>query len=427
MVIKAALCSGALGSHTLLARASGTGVSTTCDSIGSADLAGTLPARAPGELDVHHIDTGRGNCTLVVAPDGTTLMIDAGAALGSLETTGSARPDATRRPGEWIARYAARHAQTEHLDSLLVTHLHPDHVGDVNATLPRSERGDYQPTGVSEVDRLLPITTVLDRGFPDYRGAPPAPNAAAKNYVAYLKQRVARGRAVRSVTAGAQLSLSKDPHAMQAPRVRILSANAEVWGGAGVGSPNVAHLPPGGLLPSGEPPNENILSVALRLTHGRFSYYTGGDLVCDTRDGALPWMDIETPVARVAGLTEVATANHHGYFDACGPEFVRALSPQAFILQAWDVGHPGPAQLQRMLGDWSPGSAIRDVFATDMLPVAQLVDRRFTPRMKSRRGHVVVRVAQDTATYRIFVLDSTDEQDRFTASFGPYVCRNACA
>ncbi len=33
-----------------------------------------------GFMDIHHINTGRGNSTFFVLPDGTTMLVDAGAA-----------------------------------------------------------------------------------------------------------------------------------------------------------------------------------------------------------------------------------------------------------------------------------------------------------------------------------------------------------
>ncbi len=131
-------------------------------------------------MDIHHIDTGRGNCTLIVAPDGTTVMIDAGASNSSEETSSKARPDASRRPGEWIARYALRHAATDRLDYLIVTHLHPDHMGDINDATPLSGVGPFRLTGVSDVDRLMPITTLIDRAYPDYQRTPHHPRPSPK-------------------------------------------------------------------------------------------------------------------------------------------------------------------------------------------------------------------------------------------------------
>ncbi|HEY9127409.1 MAG TPA: hypothetical protein VIM62_09805, partial [Acidobacteriaceae bacterium] len=56
-----------------------------------------------GMLDLHHINTGRGNSTLAVLPDGTSLLIDAGAAGSAEPAMCEAKPDGSRRPGEWIA------------------------------------------------------------------------------------------------------------------------------------------------------------------------------------------------------------------------------------------------------------------------------------------------------------------------------------
>ena len=79
-------------------------------------------------------------------------------------------------------------------------------------------------------------------------------------------------------------------------------------------------------------PSENMCCVSLRIQYGAFRYYSGGDLTCDTEYGRLPWRDIETPVANSAGPVSVAVANHHGYFDACGPAMVRALRPRVWVL-----------------------------------------------------------------------------------------------
>src|SRR5207344_1055268 len=58
-----------------------------------------------GALDIHHINTGRGNATLFVLPDGTTLLVDAGDGGNPPPRGTPPRPDASRPPAEWIARY----------------------------------------------------------------------------------------------------------------------------------------------------------------------------------------------------------------------------------------------------------------------------------------------------------------------------------
>ena len=95
-------------------------------------VGGPLPPWTPGMLDIHQISTGRGNSALFILPDGTTLLVDAGAAGDGLPET-DPHPNATRTPGAWIVRYLKRHlpAGASSLDYALITHFHPDHMGQV--------------------------------------------------------------------------------------------------------------------------------------------------------------------------------------------------------------------------------------------------------------------------------------------------------
>ena len=59
-----------------------------------------LSAWTPGTLDFHQISTGRGNAAVVVFPDGTTMLVDAGAAGdGQAIADTDPRPNATRTAG----------------------------------------------------------------------------------------------------------------------------------------------------------------------------------------------------------------------------------------------------------------------------------------------------------------------------------------
>ena len=107
-----------------------------------------------GELDIHHISTGRGDATLFVLPDGTSLLVDAGPSPASRARPASperpqapSRPSNARRPGEWIARYIARTHPEPKLDYVLITHFHADHMG-----------------GLADAASALEIGKVLDRG-----------------------------------------------------------------------------------------------------------------------------------------------------------------------------------------------------------------------------------------------------------------------
>lgn len=387
-------------------------------------LGAPLPPWSPGELDIHHIDTGRGNATFILAPDGTTLLIDCGASNDGSADSAPCRPDESRRPGEWVARYAlrcARSAQRNTLDYLIATHIHPDHVGDVPPGAAASKATNFVPTGVSEVDQWMPAMVVIDRSYPDYGILRPLKARFANNYLAWLDSRTKSGKRVERLVVGSDQQIrlrSATPYPNFA--IRGIAANGLVWTGHGTEARSV--FPDLAKIPSNDLPSENACSIALRLSYGRFSYFTGGDLAADTRDGRLPWMDVETPTVEAAGRVEVAVADHHAYFDACGPEFPRALNAQAYVIFAWHITHPGSAQIERLLGAW-PGEKRHDVFSTEMLPANQLFNSRWVGQMRSKQGHVVVRVAPDGASYRIFVVDSSQEDGAVKLVCGPYTCR----
>lgn len=118
----------------------------------------------------------------------------------------------------------------------------------------------------------------------------------------------------------------------------------------------------------------------------------------------------------------MAVADHHAYFDSCSPRFVRNLDAQAYVIPSWHLTHPGQAQLERLVGAW-PRAKHHDVFATEMLPANQLLNSRWVKDMRSPQGHIVVRVASDSLSYTIFVLESADETGAVKSVVGPYHCR----
>lgn len=119
---------------------------------------------------------------------------------------------------------------------------------------------------------------------------------------------------------------------------------------------------------------------------------------------------------------EVAVADHHAYLDAVGPNFVRELRPQAFIIPAWYVDHPATWLLRRMFSrELYPGD--RDVFTTCTMQENRVYNNQFNAKMKSFDGHVIVRVAPGGETFRIVVTDNSDNSDRIKLVAGPYHCQ----
>jgi len=247
-----------------------------------------------------------------------------------------------------------------------------------------------------------------DIAFPDYDPVGVIAAPFAQNHVAWLKARVRSGRRVEQVDVGSASQIR--PRLVGAFSIRMLAGNGRVWTGAADASRSI--FPSRSVWTREAMPSENDMSIAMVLAFGPFRYFTGGDLDADTHDGAVPWLDIETPVVRMAGKVDVAVADHHGYYDADGPEFTRALDADAYVIPAWHATHPAMATVQRMLNAW-PGQVPRDVYVTRLVPESRAVNARFAPLLKSTEGHVVVRI-DARGDYRVFVTDSRDEDDRIT-------------
>jgi beta-lactamase superfamily II metal-dependent hydrolase len=382
-----------------------------------------LPPWQLGMLDIHHISTGRGNCALFILPDGTSAMVDAGELHGEPQFLIDPKPNASRRSGEWMGRYAKRHlgaAGRREIDYFLLTHFHEDHMGWLVPDSPKGPAGAYRLTGVSDVAEIVPIDRFLDRDFPGYSYPAPQTRESALNYIAFINYQRTHGKTVERFKPGSndQIALLRSSEKFDNFRIQNLVANGEVWTGFGTETrkqfPNLATLKPE------DYPSENMCCAALRLSYGKFDYYTGGDLTCADNYGAEPWRDIETPVAQVAGPVEVAVVNHHGYYDADGPGFVRALRPQAFIIEAWDSAHPVVNTLQNMESKLLY-PADRDIYATAMKEDNRIANKDVR-NMKSTNGHVVVRVAPGGGSYEIVVTTNADESDYVVASYGPYKC-----
>lgn len=387
--------------------------------------AGTLPPWTPGTLDIHHISTGQGNAALVVFPDGTTLLIDAGAVPpGNSARHAPPRPNASRAPGEWIARYIRHMLAADpqpRLDYALITHFHKDHMG--YAAARTASNGAYQLSGITEVAAYLPIRKIIDRDWPNYNWPQPLTEDWIVNYRRFLDWQVRHNAlTVERLVPGRnnQIVPTRSPRAWPAFEVRNIAANGEVWTGSG--SETRHYFPPVDSLSAAELPSENSSSIALRISYGKFDYFTAGDMTAFKDEGEPQWHDIERPVAQAAGPVDVCLVNHHGYYDANSFYFVSMMRPRVAIIPVWSVAQPDRRVLRRLLFPIAYPSP-RDVFLTAITAPARAVFADWTPKLKALEGHIVVRVEPGGARYRVYVLDNTNESFDVVKMEGPYQSR----
>ena len=380
----------------------------------------TLSPWIPGTLDIHQISTGRGNSALLLLPDGTSLLVDAGAAGDGAPET-DPHPDASRSPGAWIARYVKRHLPSgaATLDYAIVTHFHGDHMGQVSASLPLSKNG-YALSGITEVDDSVPILTLIDRGWPDYSYPSPLTDRTMSNYRQFLTARTQTGMKVERFQPGSarQIRLVHEPPRFPEFEIRNVIGNGDVW--TGVGDSSRPTFPPLATLAPVDRPNENMCSLGIALRYGRFRYFTGGDLPGTPDPGFPAWHAPENAVAQVVGRVDVHVVNQHGSMGEENEAFLGALRSTVLIVPAWAPSHPAPDVLKRIINSRLPPSK-RYIFVTDLREAARIVIGQRANQLAGPPGHIVVRVDPDGAHYRVFVVDNTDEHDRVLAVIGPLV------
>jgi glyoxylase-like metal-dependent hydrolase (beta-lactamase superfamily II) len=377
-----------------------------------------LPAWTPGTLDIHQISTGRGNSALFVFPDGTTMLLDAGAAGDGMKIADTEqRPNATRTSGDWIARYIERTLApaAARLDYAAITHYHADHFGQVTPSSPASKNGNYKLTGITEVGDRIAIGLMIDRG--DFQA--PATDPTLINYRAFVDAQKTHGMKAEAIRVGRadQIVLVHDRERYPTFEVRNVAGSGDVWTGH---ENEVARIfPPLDSLAAEDRPSENMCSIGLRIRYGRFDYFTGGDMPGVPDAGSPDWQSVETAVAKAIGPTDVHVVNHHGSIDPESTQFLSTLRSTVMILPSWSPTHPSQDALKRMMtARLYPGP--HDIFATLIREPTKISIGSRAGQVKADHGHIVVRVAPGGDSYQVIVLDDLSEEPRVLSVHGPY-------
>lgn len=409
-----------------------------------------LPAWAEGEMDIHFINTTTGECTFVIFPDGTQMLIDAASSTvatnSNRNTTNTgirSRWDPTRtstRGSEIISdhiRKCMAWTGNSTLDYVVYTHFDNDHIGGYAATLPVSSNSAvYRLNGAAEILDNFSIGKFMDRAWPDYNYPIDLVNEASnrsciKNYVAAVKWHVAnKGLDVERFKAGASTQIVPKSGKYDV-RVQNIAVNGEIWTGTGSSTqktfpelPDIVVADPSDIRTDDNCPYENICSCVLKLTFGKFDYFAGGDLQYNGRS-TYAWKDAEYPCAKAAGQVELMKADHHGVTNTNSPEALKELDPQAIVVCSWVDCHPRTAVLNTMETTLPEA----DIFITNFWQGARPdgVDDQVTAeeaaRVKGYDGHIVVRVTDGGSKYRVITITDSDGQMTVKSIAGPYLSR----
>ena len=392
-----------------------------------------------GYLDIHHINTGRGVCSFFVLPDGTTMLLDA----GDLDdepykqpngkswplTITEPYPDNSKNSGEWIAHYIQQVMPSDwkvSLDYAILTHFHSDHLGIITSQTKTAVRGDYKLTGLTQVGDLIPIRKLIDRDYPKYdfptdlRGAYRAEPSIFLNYLRFVAYHQKNGLQVESLKVGVddQIVLQKMPQQYPNFKIRGVKNNGTIW--TGNGTDTFSHSTADSVLDAKQKFNENPLSMAIKLSYGKFDYFMGGDNTGLQGYGLPKWFDTETPMAKAVGKVEVTTLNHHGNRDATNENFLRALQPKAVVEQTWCSDHPGQEVMHRLLSEHIYKGE-KNIFATNIQKTTMgTLGFWFTRGYKSLFGHVITRVLPNGNGFYILIAETIEQKVKIKKVFGPY-------
>jgi beta-lactamase superfamily II metal-dependent hydrolase len=251
-------------------------------------------------LQIYFIDVEGGQATLLVAPSGESVLVDAG------------WPGNNDRDADRIAE-ALKSAGLKQIDYLLITHYHTDHVG-----------------GVPQLLKKVKVNAFVDHG-PNLENDELAP----EGYDAYLKN---LGSAKR-ITAKPGDSIP-----VEGIKVEVLAAAGahitQPAAGAGQPNPYCASEPK---WPADH--TENAASVGILVTFGDFRFVDLGDLTKDQE------LHLVCP-NNLIGTADLFLVSHHGMGLSNSKSLVHALHPRAAIMEngaqkgndpkAWQTVHDSP-------------------------------------------------------------------------------------
>lgn len=371
-------------------------------------LGKTLPAWSDGELDIHFINTARGECCFYILPDGTTLLVDAGEIASSDENIPQ-RPNDLTRPYVTYANYISHFmpAQKSAIDYCSPSHFHIDHIGGEDVVTESAAAG-YRKAGLLALYDRVPYNHILDRAYPTYTEddkTPAIEGQLAEDWATFVKWGVSEGRftAERFTPGKEQIVLLNNAAKYENFSVFNICANGFVWGKDSEGNETLLGSKPKG---SGNP-----CSCGFHITYGKFDYIACGDLTSSPQNlMALYFRDFIGN-----GNLEAFKCHHHLASNSWGSNMLNTnFDPQVAVGHCFASTKPHPEKLAEIL------PKVRDFFATNIYHQTLNDNKELIDKIGGYDGHIVLRVAPGGESFMVYILNDTNFNFYIKSIHGPY-------
>ena len=358
----------------------------------------------PGELDIHFIQTGCGEQSFFIFPDGTTMLLDCGDMYRPQYLQHVPRqPSAERLGGEWVSRYVQRLITERTIDYFVLTHWHSDHCGEPELRTEVAKDG-RRVCGVTRFAEDFGIRHYFDHQYPRFgvhrNGVSDAAMKMVRDWIPVMEKRCGMQCHAFEVGAKDQIRMLRGGHGKFPFSIRNLHANAVYWDGAGGTvdyAPEFMRRVPG----SKGGVYENSLSLGFRLDYGDFSAYFGGDI---------DYPDYENRLASVIGKVDVCKMNHHGCPTSMGETLCRTLQAKLYLACIWSPNQVTDKNLVNMTSrELYPGERYLCPGYLPEVKRREYAGRPFMNDFLPHQGHTVVKVAPCGASWEFFVLTAKDE------------------
>ncbi|MCA9057846.1 MAG: MBL fold metallo-hydrolase [Planctomycetaceae bacterium] len=235
-----------------------------------------------GRLYIYFIDVEGGAATLIVTPEGESLLIDSG------------YPDNHGRDRDRILKIARDVCGLKQIDHAAVSHWHLDHYGNHAVLAAAFGIGTFW-------DRGIPDELQEDKSYPD-------------RIAAY---RAASQNASHALEPGDHLPLKSGTTPL---KVTVITASRDVIRNNGPANPFANRH-----QPQPEDTSDNAASMSLLFEFGDFRFLTCGDLTWNIE------AKLMTP-ANPVGTIDLFMVTHHGLPVSNNPVMVLALDPTVAVM-----------------------------------------------------------------------------------------------